>query len=246
MPRLDGETYFNNFTETGYEELSGWTPNFYRDIKEADAILRFAGATKDQMALSLEDWCANMFIDTMGEEALSRMEAFYYMSENSSRPTEERRRLLKAAQLGSGKIDRDRIRRIVESYTGITPTFEFLHKFNIIMTVPDEFSILVGDLYKTLKKNMPAHIDFALVLGIYVEFFYSETIEFPQIALGLKFEEPEAIKTVINLAGELEESEAVGQISIAHHTHDCHFLDGADTLNGTYSLDSIYRKEIVE
>ena len=102
MPRLDGETYFDNFSQTGYEELSGWTPTFYRDIKEADANLRFAGATKDLIAQAIEEWCENMFIDTMGEEALSRMEAFYYMSENSSRPIAERRRLLKAAQLGSG------------------------------------------------------------------------------------------------------------------------------------------------
>ena len=246
MPRLNGETYFDNFSQTGYEELSGWTPTFYRDIKESDANLRFAGATKDLIAQAIEEWCENMFIDTMGEEALSRMEAFYYMSENSSRPIAERRRLLKAAQLGSGKIDRDRITRIVESYTGLSPSFEFIHKFNIIMSVPDEFSVLVGDLYKTLKKNMPAHIDFALVLGIYVEFFYSEAIDFPQIALKTKFEEPEVIETVIGIAAELEESEAVGQISIAHHTHDCHFLDGTDALNGTYNLDSIYRKEIVE
>ena len=168
MPQIEGETYFNNFEQTGYEEMAEWTPTYYQEIKEADVNLRFAGKTIDLMAQSLEDWCANMFIDTMGEEALSRMETFYYMENNSSRPIEERRRLLKAAQLGSGKMNRDRIGRMVESYTGVYPTFEFIHRLEIKAGFDEQFSLVPGDLMKFLRKNIPAHIDFVVIFDIWV------------------------------------------------------------------------------
>ena len=132
MSQIDGETYFNNFGQSGYDELKEWTPAYYQKIKEADANLQFAGKTIDQMAQALEDWCANMFIDTMSEDMLSRMEAFYYL-DNAGRTLEERRRLLKAAQIGSGKVDIDRLRRIIKVYADVDCDFEFINELNIIL-----------------------------------------------------------------------------------------------------------------
>lgn len=109
-----------------------------------------------------------MFIDTMGEEALSRMEVFYYMEENASRPIDERRRLLKTAQLGSGKINRDRIGRMVESYTGVYPTFKFIHRLEIKAGFDDRYTLVPKDLMKFLRKNIPAHIDFVMIFDIWV------------------------------------------------------------------------------
>lgn len=156
MPRTEGETYFNNFLQTGYEEMKSWTPSYYREIKEADANLRFAGKTIDLMALSLEDWCLNMFIDTMSEETLSRMEAFYYL-DNSSRTLDERRRLLKAAQLGSGKMDVDRIKRIISVYANVDCSVEFIHEMTITLDAGDKI-INFEDFTNILGKQMPAHI----------------------------------------------------------------------------------------
>ena len=42
MSQIDGETYFNNFGQSGYDELKEWTPAYYQKIKEADANLQFA------------------------------------------------------------------------------------------------------------------------------------------------------------------------------------------------------------
>lgn len=156
MPQVEGETYFNNFLQTGYEEMKGWTPSYYQEIKEADANLRFAGKTIDLMALSLEDWCLNQFIDTMSEETLSRMEAFYYL-DNSSRTLDERRRLLKAAQLGSGKMDVDRIKRIISVYANVDCTVEFIHELTITLDAGDKI-VNFGDFTNILGKQMPAHI----------------------------------------------------------------------------------------
>lgn len=156
VPRVDGETYFNNFLQTGYAEMKGWTPSYYQEIKEADVNLRFAGKTIDLMALSLEDWCLNQFIDTMSEETLSRMEAFYYL-DNSSRTLDERRRLLKAAQLGSGKMDVDRIKRIISVYANVDCTVEFIHEMTITLDAGDKI-VNFGDFTSILGKQMPAHI----------------------------------------------------------------------------------------
>lgn len=156
VPQIDGETYFNNLEQSGYEELKYWTPEYYQTIKEADANLRFAGKTIDQMAQALEDWCANMFIDTMSEEVLARMEAFYYL-DNFGRTLDERRRLLKAAQLGSGKMDIDRIKRIIKVYANTDCMVEFIHELNIILDAGDK-KVNFTDFTTILGKQLPAHI----------------------------------------------------------------------------------------
>lgn len=156
MPQIEGETYFNNFEQSGYDELKNWTPEYYQRIKEADANLRFAGKTIDQMAQALEDWCADMFIDTMSEDMLSRMEAFYYL-DNSSRSVDDRRRLLKAAQIGSGKVDADRIKRIIKVYAGVDCEIEFLNKLNITLHAGNKM-IRFTDFTDIIGKQIPAHL----------------------------------------------------------------------------------------
>lgn len=156
MPQIDGETYFNNFGQTGYDELKEWTPTYYQNIREADANLRFAGRTVDQMAQALEEWCANMFIDTMSEDMLSRMEAFYYL-DNSGRTMDERRRLLKAAQIGSGKVDVDRIKRIIKVYAGVDCEIEFLHELNITLHAGNKI-VSFTDFTDIIGRQIPAHL----------------------------------------------------------------------------------------
>lgn len=156
MPQIEGETYFNNFEQSGYDELKNWTPEYYQRIKEADANLRFAGKTIDQMAQALEDWCADMFIDTMSEDMLSRMEAFYYL-DNSSRSVDDRRRLLKAAQIGSGKVDADRIKRIIKVYAGVDCEIEFLNELNITLHAGNKM-IRFTDFTDIIGKQIPAHL----------------------------------------------------------------------------------------
>lgn len=156
MPQIDGETYFNNFGQAGYDELKEWTPAYYQNIREADANLRFAGRTVDQMAQALEEWCANMFIDTMSEDMLSRMEAFYYL-DNSGRTMDERRRLLKAAQIGSGKVDVDRIKRIIKAYAGVDCEIEFLHELNITLHAGNKI-VSFTDFTDIIGRQIPAHL----------------------------------------------------------------------------------------
>lgn len=156
VPQIEGETYFNNFGQSGYDELKDWTPAYYQSIRETDANLQFSGKTIDEMAQALEDWCANMFIDTMSEDMLSRMEAFYYL-DNSSRNIDERRRLLKAAQLGSGKVDIDRIKRIITVYAGVDCEIEFLNELNITLHAGNK-NVRFTDFTEIIGKQLPGHL----------------------------------------------------------------------------------------
>ena len=155
MPQIEGETYFNN-DRSGYDELKDWTPAYYQKIKEADANLQFAGKTIDEMANALEEWCRNMFIDTMSEEMLARMEAFYYL-DNTDRTLDERRRLLKSAQIGSGKVDVDRLKRIIKVYAGVDCEVEFLHELNITLHSGTKI-IRFTDFTEIIGKQIPAHL----------------------------------------------------------------------------------------
>lgn len=161
MSLIDGETYFNNFGQTGYEEIRDWTPAYYRNILEADANMYFAGWLKDVMAESLEKWCRNQFAAGMDEYTLGRMERFFYMEENATLDIEERRRLLGIAMAGTGKISTEKIAAWVKTYTGADCTFEFLHRLFIHINLGENDR--VGDvetLMDKLESKIPAHIKF--------------------------------------------------------------------------------------
>lgn len=162
MPRLEGDTYFNNFIQSGYEELRDWSPAYYRDILEADANFRLAGSIDDTIALKLEELCQNFFIDTMNTEALSRMERFFHLEGNASLSIQERRSALKAAQIGNGKVSRERLGRMVQAYTGYYPEFDFIHRLDIRTAYDGERELLPGKLMQDLRRTIPAHIAFLL------------------------------------------------------------------------------------
>lgn len=159
MPRLEGDTYFNNFEQGGYEEIKAWTPRYYQNIKEADANMQFAGSTIDLMAESLEKFCGNLFTKTMGEEALSRMEKFFYMKQNGLLDIDERRRLLAIAMAGSGKVSTTKIAELIRTYTGAEASFTFLHRLYIFIHVGEDNRIgSVETLKAALGAKIPAHV----------------------------------------------------------------------------------------
>lgn len=161
MPAADENTYFNNFLQTGYEELGSWTPPYYQSIKEADANLRFAGSTVDQIAGSLEKFCRNMFAKTMDEETLARMEEFFYMPQNATLDIDERRRLLGIAMSGTGKMSTEKIADIIRTYTGAESSFVFMHNLMIYIHITEDDRLgSVDTLKKELGAKMPAHIHY--------------------------------------------------------------------------------------
>lgn len=190
MSLSNGETYFNNFVQTGYEEISEWTPRFYRDIMEADVNMKFAGSLDDLMAQSLEDWCKNQFAAGMNEETLSRMERFFYMEDNASLDINERRRLLAIAMAGTGKINTAKIADYVRTYTGAESTFEFLHHLYIYVHLGEDDR--TGDtqtLMEKLGQKIPAHLAYTAQFQTELVFDWRdlEDINLTKLHIGMKF-----------------------------------------------------------
>lgn len=163
MPRLEGETYFNNFLQTGYDELRSWTPRYYQGIREADANMQFAGSTIDLMADSLEKFCKNLFAKTMDEEELARMEKYFYIEKNSKLDISERRRLLAIAMAGSGKISTTKIADLIRTYTGAESSFTFLQRLYICIHLGEDYRLGSMEMLKeALGTQMPAHIAYMI------------------------------------------------------------------------------------
>ena len=53
---------FNNQQRSGYEEILSYSPEYYKQIREMDAIFRFAGYTVDMMAAYLEKLRENQLV----------------------------------------------------------------------------------------------------------------------------------------------------------------------------------------
>lgn len=163
----DNQFFPNNFLQSGYEEISSWSPQYYQRIKEMDANFKFAGTITDEEALALEEMCGNMFVDTMSEEMLSRMEVYYYLTGNRSKPIDDRRRLLKAAFLGSGKISTERIARIIRVYAECESSFEFYHE--LIITLLESNKIInFADFTDIIGRQLPAHIKWRLIQETFI------------------------------------------------------------------------------
>ena len=187
MSRANGETYFNNFGQTGYEELRDWTPAYYRDINEADANLRFAGSLKDLMADSLEEWVQNQFAASMNEETLSRMERFFYMEDNSSLDIDERRRLLGIAMAGTGKMNTAKIADYVKTYTGAECDFEFRHRLFIFVHLGENGRVGdVATLMEKLGQKIPAHLAFTAQFQTNFIFDWRDLEKINLTKLGIK------------------------------------------------------------
>lgn len=159
MSHLDGQPYFDNFGESGYEQISSWSPKYYQDLLESDTLMKFAGKITDLEAESLEQWCQNMFIVTMGEEMLTRMEQFFHLEANSTRDIEDRRIRLLLAIRGSGKVSKEMIRSLAVTYTGQDCEVAFpASELIITLDTSGTNGLYISDFMDVLNKKLPAHI----------------------------------------------------------------------------------------
>ena len=210
---------FNNQQRNGYEEISSYGPMFYRDIKEMDAIYRFAGWTCDLMAADLEKLIAEQFILYMSDETLSRYEKFLEIVRDYTMTLEERRIVVNAKDSSSGKISKTKIQEIVNSFVecdckvvmeGSEVIVEMMFKDN-----PDKY---MDNIRKLIDSTMPAHIGIVYRGGIdlNIVFAWKNVVSLQRISFGITFA-MYSLKTGIFLDGSA-------------------LLDGSIPLNQTHEL----------
>ncbi len=152
---------FNNQQRSGYEEIASYSPRYYRSIKEMDAVFRLAGWLLDIMARDMEDMVASQFLRFMDGEALDRYERFLGIERGRSDTLEERKALIRAMLLGSGKMSRDMISAIVNQYGECDCKVRLDgSELNIIMSFKDNNDKYVGEIRRLIRIKGPAHLNF--------------------------------------------------------------------------------------
>ena len=245
MPRIEGETYFDNFGQTGYEEFRDWTPTYYRSIKEADVGLRFAGGLKDRMAEALEELCRNQFAKSMGEYMLGRMEKFFHMEGNGDKSLSERRRLLSIALSGTGKMCRERIADIVRRYTGREAAFSFPGSVFFIHVDLDSESRFYSPetLEKELKAKLPAHLAHSLIYALAFVIDAAGAFSMPDISFRYEMDAGAEAHAAVRLSFGLEEgAELAGKMYTS--SGGLHFYNGELSYDGTVSYGTTTEEDL--
>lgn len=164
---------FHNQQRSGYEEIASYGPQLYTQIKEMDAVYRFAGWSADCMAADLERLISLQFVMNMESEQLEFYERFFKLPVNGL-SLEERRRQVYAFIYGSGKLSGSRIGALVKVLYGedsIT-TVVMENKLEIQILTAGLTDAAHQQLMDYLDRVLPAHIPY----GIVYERFMSGTV----------------------------------------------------------------------
>lgn len=160
---------FNNRQRSGYEEISSYSPKFYRQIKEMDAVYRFAGWTADCMADSLEALISTQFVMNMPAGQLTFYEQLFGIPAEGM-TLDARRRQVFAYMFGNGKVSGSSIAAFVEILCG--DGTEAAVSMGSILEVRI-LSENAGDaahqqLMAYLGRVLPAHLSYAVIYEGYM------------------------------------------------------------------------------
>ena len=161
--------FYKKFYKSCYEELINYYPRYYRDVLEMCAILKADGNIADKLEDSIEKVFANAFIDTADAATVARLERFLDLKLKKVGTLEERRRIVKAFFVGSGKTSASMLKSMISAYTNSEVTVRFEpsdadgnNKLYIDFERGSEKDIFIDDIATLVSLRIPAHIDFAL------------------------------------------------------------------------------------
>lgn len=132
-------------------------------------ILKAQGRLADGLANSVERIFSDCFIDTAESSIISSYEKILGIKIDTVKSLEERRRLVKAYLVGSGKISASIISEMIKAYTGADVRCELSlfdsEKNNILKIFAqrgDGLLIDLKDVETLLSEKLPAHIQHSL------------------------------------------------------------------------------------
>lgn len=171
---------FENHYQNNYEELITYYPVFYREVYEMVEILKAQGRLADNLQNSIEQVFSNQFIDSADESVISSYEKIMGIISDSLKSIEERRRLVKARLIGSGKISASVISDMIKAYTGgavkcsLEPfDSEGNNKLYINAERGNNPQIYLQEVENLLSEKIPAHIEYELSLDIDLSVYLS-------------------------------------------------------------------------
>lgn len=161
---------FYNQARSGYEELVSYGPKFYPQIKEMDAIYRFAGWTLDQMAMDLENLISMQFVPNMTSEQLTFYEQFFRLSVEGL-SLKERRNQVFARLYGTGKLSVSEISAMGRVLYGEDAriTIHMGNTLEIQILALDVTDVVHKQFMAYLDRVLPAHIAYVIVYENYMK-----------------------------------------------------------------------------
>lgn len=161
--------FYKKFYKSCYEELINYYPRYYRDVLEMCAILKADGNIADKLEDSIEKVFANAFIDTADAATVARLERFLDLKLKKVGTLEERRRIVKAFFVGSGKTSASMLKSMISAYTNSEVTVRFEpadtygnNKLYIEFDRGSEKDVFLDDIQTLVSMKIPAHIEFSL------------------------------------------------------------------------------------
>ncbi len=153
-----------------YDELVTFYPDFYRDVREMQAILRAEGAIADGLVQAIDIIIDNNFILTAHADLIERMEQFFEITPFTDN-LEERRQTLLSYFIGFGHVSATMIKALIKAFTQEDSSVSFNMKDandNYILQIEIKKKHGVNpnweNVYNLLDKRIPAHIQMSRVL----------------------------------------------------------------------------------
>lgn len=160
MPQL-----LNDYYATTYEEIVNYSPDYYAEVKEMQAVYKAEGDTIDDVKDGIEKVFDNCFIDTMDEATIAEMERFLHIHMHGERSLDDRRRLVKSYFVGAGKMSESLLSDIIGTYTGTKSECDlrpFDAQGNNALFIDtkrgEEASFYASDIMELIRAKLPAHI----------------------------------------------------------------------------------------
>lgn len=156
---------FNNQERSGYEEIVSYGPKFYTNIKEMDAIYRFAGWTLDIMAADLEKLINTQFVENMSGEQILNLEKFLDIKQTQDLSLEERKQNLITIIYSNKKTNERNLKSDLERIIGKDAQVTIKMDDVLIVEVEsiDKSDYTYRQINDYLTSNLPAHLSFSVI-----------------------------------------------------------------------------------
>lgn len=150
---------FGNLERSGYEEIASYGPPFLTELKEMDAVFRFAGFLTDMMAQNMELIVDNQFISLMDSQMLETIEKFIDIQMDEKLSLEKRKKNVLAILHAARKFSKTTIIEIINSYAAaVCKVGLYSGKLKIEVLFLENPENFMKDIIKIILDRMPCHL----------------------------------------------------------------------------------------
>ncbi|WP_042348239.1 YmfQ family protein [Bacillus massiliigorillae] len=142
------------------QSMMNYLPYYYRDIREANEIIRVESEMIDQLNADIQDLLLQFSVET-ATWGLSRWEKLCGIKTDESKPIDQRRSVVRSKLRGIGTVTVDLVKNVAESYlNGEVEVVENSAEYTILIRFVGKLGIPpnLDDIKNALREIIPAHL----------------------------------------------------------------------------------------